>query len=117
MNLARIDLVSLRLVVLCAEAGTLSAAARQAHLSLSGASHKLCTLEDALGTALFERRPRGLHPTRAGELVAGHARLMLGTLDHLTQKLSMEREAGAQRSGPAAASPLMQEWLSRAAAA
>lgn len=88
LNLARIELVSLRLAVLCMETGSLSAAAREAHLSLSGASHRLSSLEDAFGTRLFERHPRGLRATRAGELVASHGRLLLGTLEHLTDKLA-----------------------------
>lgn len=41
MNLAGIDLVSLRLVVLCAETQSLSAAARCLNMSVSCASHRL----------------------------------------------------------------------------
>ena len=88
LNLGRVDLVSLRLVVLCAELGSLSAAARQAHLSLSGASHRLAMLEDTLRRKLFVRHSRGLSPTRAGEIVASFGRLMLGTLEHLADNLA-----------------------------
>ena len=93
LNLARIDLVTLRLAVLCTETGSLSAAAREAHLSLSGASHRLGSLENAFGTLLFERHPRGLRTTRAGELVASHSRLILGTLEHLTDRLAVAQDA------------------------
>lgn len=92
LNLARIDLVTLRLAVLCMETGSLSAAAREVHLSLSGASHRLATLEDAFGAQLFERHSRGLRPTRAGELVASHGRLILGTLEQLTDKLALAED-------------------------
>ena len=88
-----IDLVTLRLAVLCSETGSLSAAARHAHLSLSGASHRLSSLEDAFGTLLFERHPRGLRATRAGELVAHHGRAILGTLDDLTDTLAQDAPA------------------------
>jgi molybdenum-dependent DNA-binding transcriptional regulator ModE len=88
INLARIDLVSLRLAMLCVETGSLSAAARRAHLSLSGASHRLSSLEDAFGTRLFERHPRGLRATRAGELVACQGGSLLEALDQLAERLA-----------------------------
>ena len=48
MNLQRLDFASIRLVVLCAESGSLSEAPRRCHLSLSGASHRLKAFEDAV---------------------------------------------------------------------
>ena len=87
VNLARIDLTSIRLVVLCAETGSLSAAARLAHLSISGASHRLSLLEESLGTTLFERHRRGLRPTRGGQMVASNGRLMLSLLENLVESL------------------------------
>lgn len=88
VNLARIDLASIRLVVLCVETGSLSAAARLAHLSVSGASHKLSFLEESLGAKLFERHRRGLRPTPGGQMVANNGRLMLGLLEHLVDNLA-----------------------------
>jgi len=88
VNLTRIDLASIRLVVLCAETGSLSAAARLAHISVSGASHKLSFLEESLGAKLFERHRRGLRPTRGGQMVASNGRLMLGLLEHLVDSLA-----------------------------
>lgn len=88
VNLARINLESIRLVVLCAETGSLSAAARLAHLSVSGASHKLSFLEESLGVKLFERHRRGLRPTRGGQLVASNGQLMLALLEHLIDSLA-----------------------------
>src|SRR4051794_10152068 len=79
-NLSRLDLVSLRLVMLCAELGSLSAAAGIAHLSVSGASHRLSRIEEAFGVALFVRHGGGLPPTIEGKVVADHADLMLGSL-------------------------------------
>ena len=89
VNLARIDLVSLRLVVLCVELGSLSAAARRGHLSVSGASHRISCLEDTLGVALFQRRRKGLQPTTAGEIVATSGRVMLEVLEQLTHSLTV----------------------------
>lgn len=80
MNLAGIDFVSLRLVVLCAECGSLSVAAKHAHMSLSCASHRLSTAEEVFGARLFERDYRGLQPTQAGAVFVSHARASLNIL-------------------------------------
>jgi DNA-binding transcriptional LysR family regulator len=90
-NLARFDLVSLRLVVLCAELGSLSAAARSAHLSVSGASSRLSRLEETFGTALFRRHWRGLAPTPEGRIVAAQADQMLGLLHEMNDSLHRMR--------------------------
>jgi DNA-binding transcriptional LysR family regulator len=83
VNLARLDLVSLRLALLCAEKGSLSAAAAAAHLSVSGASHKLSTLERSLGITLFTRLRRGLAPTQAGEEFTRRCRRLFEAVDEL----------------------------------
>jgi DNA-binding transcriptional LysR family regulator len=95
MNLAGIDFVSLRLVVLCAELGSLSIAARHAHMSLSCASHRLSTAEEVFGARLFERDHRGLHPTHAGAVFVTHARAILNILrSGLRQVRSASAHAG-----------------------
>jgi DNA-binding transcriptional LysR family regulator len=78
----------LRLVTLCVRTGSLTSACRVIHLSLSGASHRLCGLEQALGCRLFLRRRRGLEPTRAGLLVSQHADRMIAVLDELQNELA-----------------------------
>lgn len=55
MNFAGIDVVSIRLVVACAELGSLSAAALHANISLSCASHRLTTVESRFGARFFMR--------------------------------------------------------------
>ena len=87
-NLARFDLVSIRLAVLCGELGTLSAAAKLAHCSISAGSQRLSALEDALGKSLFVRDHRGLQLTEAGELFVQHARTILKHLDVLRQQVA-----------------------------
>ena len=66
-NLAALDLVSVRLMVLCAEEGALVRAAKRANLSLSGASHRLASMEGRLGCRLFLRHHRGLLATPPAE--------------------------------------------------
>lgn len=81
LNVARFDLVSIRLAILCAETGTLSAAAKRAHCTLSGASQRLSALERAVGARLFERDRRGLRITEVGERFIGHAKVIFEHLD------------------------------------
>lgn len=85
MNLARFDLISLRLVVTCITTGSLNAAARAMHLAPAAASRRLTDLEQSIGQLLFERQARGLRATIYGQLVARHAQQMLQQLDQLHQ--------------------------------
>lgn len=95
-NLARLDLVSLRLVLLCAELGSLSLAAVASNLSLSGASGRVARIEQAYGRKLFIRHARGLAPTNEGVIVAQHARRVLDVLGEMTQCLARAASAGAR---------------------
>lgn len=94
MNIARLDLVSIRLAVLCAESGSLSAAAKRAHCSVPAGSQRLSALEDALGKTLFVRDHRGLQPTKAGELLVHHAKIILGHLEMLGKLIAATDNTG-----------------------
>ncbi|MEP6792227.1 MAG: LysR family transcriptional regulator [Ramlibacter sp.] len=96
MNLARFDLVSIRLAVACAQSGSLTAAAREAHLALAAASRRIRELEDALGDPLFERHARGLSPTPAGRIFVKHGLTLLQTMDLLGGELA-DRRLGLSR--------------------
>jgi DNA-binding transcriptional LysR family regulator len=87
-NLARLNLVSMRLVLLCVEEGSLSAAAAAAHLSLSGASARLARLEQAYGRPLFTRQHNGLAPTADGVLVASYTRKILALVQEMSLTLT-----------------------------
>ncbi len=81
----RLDVRDLRVVLALASAGTTAQAAAVLHLTQPAVSRALLSAEDKLGTRLFERTPRGLVPTAAGqELVSGATRLLveLGDLEH-----------------------------------
>ena len=95
-NLARFDLVSIRLALACAQTGSLTAAARENHLALAAASRRLRELEDTLGDALFERRARGLALTAAGQVFVRHALAMMQSLEQLGGELS-DLQAGVMR--------------------
>ncbi len=77
------DLIDLRLLVRAAEEGTLTGAAARQHLSLAAASARIRALEEQAGTALFERRARGVTPTPAGDAFVHHARALLRQIEQL----------------------------------
>jgi|SRR5438132_2469731 len=85
INLARLDLVSLRLAVRCVELGSISAAAAQCHFSVMGASERLRRLEHALGTSLFHRHRRGVTATEAGIALARSGQAILDSVEQLAR--------------------------------
>jgi len=86
-NLARFDLVSIRLIVRCAQTGSLTKAAQDAHLAVAAASRRLRDLEGVLGLRLFERHSRGLVVTPAGRVFVQHGVVLLQTMVTLASEL------------------------------
>lgn len=59
--------------------GSIAEASERLNVAASAISRQIAKLEAELGAPLFERRPRGMVPSAAGELLAQHARrTMLG---------------------------------------
>jgi len=56
-----------------AKTGSITAASRVLHISQPALSRELRELEDAMGLALFERLPRGMRLTHAGDVLAEYA--------------------------------------------
>ncbi|MFT5584620.1 MAG: DNA-binding transcriptional LysR family regulator [Cognaticolwellia sp.] len=67
-------------LLLVAEHGSFTEAARRAHLSQPALSASIKKLEDALGAPLLHRLPRGAKPTAAGLVLLPHARAALGAV-------------------------------------
>lgn len=61
----RLDLVDLRLVLHVADTPSITHGATRAGMALASASKRIRAMEEALGTALFERKCRGVSPTSA----------------------------------------------------
>jgi DNA-binding transcriptional LysR family regulator len=68
-----VDLHKLRVFVAVAREGNVTRAARQLSLSQPALSKQLSELEDNLSTVLFDRLPRGVRLTTAGEILLRHA--------------------------------------------
>ncbi|WP_341677526.1 LysR family transcriptional regulator [Niveibacterium sp. SC-1] len=84
---ARLDSADLRLVLALAGTRTTVGAAASLHLTQSAVSRALQAVEDRLGLRLFERSPRGLVPTAAGETLLECAPRVLGELQALEARL------------------------------
>ena len=68
---------TLRYFLAVAQSGSLTEASARLHVAASALSRQIAGLEAQLGTPLFERHPRGMVLTAAGEILAVHARRTL----------------------------------------
>lgn len=71
------DLKHLRVVIAAADCGSFSSAALQLNAEVSAISRAIREIEDQLGVALFERQPRGVRLTAAGQNYVASAREIL----------------------------------------
>ncbi|MFN3438895.1 MAG: LysR substrate-binding domain-containing protein [Acidovorax sp.] len=65
---------TLRYFLEVAQSGSLTEASARLHVAASALSRQIAGLEAQLGTPLFDRHPRGMVLTAAGEILAVHAR-------------------------------------------
>ena len=75
------DLQEARYFVALAEELNFSRAARRLNMSQPPLSRHILSLEDELGTPLFERTPRGMRLLPAGTVFLTHARRILAEVD------------------------------------
>ncbi|QFG24505.1 LysR family transcriptional regulator [Actinomadura sp. WMMB 499] len=109
------DVESLRLLVLVAERGSLTAAAAELRISQPSASKRLSRLERRLGLHLVDRTRRGSALTPAGRVVTGWARRVLDDLTALTDGAEALRRERTGRLTVAAsltvAEHLLPAWI------
>ena len=74
------ELKHLRVIVAAADCGSFSSAALQLNTDISAVSRAVREIEDTLGAAVFERLPRGVRLTRAGETYVAAARDILARM-------------------------------------
>jgi DNA-binding transcriptional LysR family regulator len=92
------DLVGLEVFVDTIRLGSISAAAREHHLSQPSATERLRQLERRMGVRLLVRGPSGSVPTTEGEAVAGWAHDVLAAVERLASGVVALRASGT--SGP-----------------
>jgi DNA-binding transcriptional LysR family regulator len=76
-----IELRHMRYVIAVAETGQLTRAAARLHIAQPALSQSIVRLEREIGTALFDRHPRGATPTSAGEAFLEYARAAVASSD------------------------------------
>lgn len=94
INLNRFDLVSLRLFVAVADAGSLTAGAERFGISLAAASKRIAELEQHCGVTLLQRGQRGVTVTADGQTLHRHAIEVIARLEQLAQAVD-EFQSGA----------------------
>lgn len=85
---------TLRLFEAAARLNSFKLAAEEIHITPSAVSHGIQTLEGWLGTGLFNRDPKGLSLTAAGEAYAPEIRRALSILADATDRLPGRRATG-----------------------
>ena len=82
-----LDLRRLRIYAAVAEGGSFTAAATALFLSQPAVSQQMAILEREAGVQLFERLPRGIRLTPAGQLLAERTARLLAEMDELEDDL------------------------------
>ena len=97
------DTRKLRYVVAVAAAGSFTGATKLLAITQSALTKSVAELEDQLGYPLFERLPRGIRPTPAGEVFLNRAELLLSELGDLMTRMDeiADLQAGKLRVGVA----------------
>ena len=78
-------------VDLAARLGSIRKAAEQLHIASTAVNRSILALERELGTPLFERLPRGVRLTAAGELFVAHARNTASDYDRVRSEIEALR--------------------------
>jgi DNA-binding transcriptional LysR family regulator len=86
------DWDKLRIFHAVADAGSLTHAGEQLHLSQSAVSRQIRALEESLNTTLFRRHARGLILTEQGELLFDATRMMAKRLEVTTARIRDSEE-------------------------
>jgi DNA-binding transcriptional LysR family regulator len=70
-----------------ARTGSIRKAADQLNVTASAVNRRIMDLEDELGTPIFERRPRGVRLTAAGEVFVSYLRQQEGDVDRMRSQI------------------------------
>lgn len=84
----RLRMRQLRVAVAVAENGSVIHASRALGMTQPATTRSLLELEDFLGQRLFDRLPRGMVPTRHGDLILRRARRILAEVDSIPDDIA-----------------------------
>lgn len=97
-----LNLHHLELFHVVAQEGNVCRASRRLGVSQPAVSRQIHELEESLGLPLFERLPRGVRPTEAGEALAAHARAIFAMRERASRDMEERRDGAAGRLSIAA---------------
>src|SRR5690554_3888482 len=83
-----LDLIALRYFSEAAATGSIRQAADRMHVTPSTVSRRIATLEERLGSVLFERRAAGVVLTPAGDILAAELNSVYGQLHRVQELIS-----------------------------
>lgn len=116
-GVAELTIAGLRVVHEVARQGSFSGAATALGYTQSAVSRQVAASEAAAGTSLFERLPRGVRPTAAGQVMIRRAGRVFDEVDGALEEVAGVRDRFAGRlvaSGfPTAAAVLLPRAISR----
>ncbi|CCQ72546.1 LysR family transcriptional regulator [Magnetospira sp. QH-2] len=101
------DIVTLRVFLAIARAGSIGAAARNEHIAASAVSRRISDLEHDLGITLIRRTPAGATLTPAGQVFAGHCETSLNHFANVRAELKRYSEGKAGELRLAAVTSVM----------
>lgn len=94
LAMARLRFRQLQLVSVLGRTHNLNAAARQLVMTQPAATKMLQEVEDIIGSALFERLPRGMRPTEVGDLAVEYAHRAIDEAIRFLDDARVLREGG-----------------------
>ena len=97
-----------------ARSGSIRGAAETLHVAASAVNRRIQDLEEELGTPIFERLPRGVRLTAAGELFLGYARRRSADLEQVRSQIEDLRGVRRGRVTLVASQALAPTFLPRA---
>lgn len=103
----------LRYVDAVARSGSIRKAAEQLNVVSSAVNRRILDIEDEIGTALFERRPRGVRLTAAGELFVAYARKQIADSERMLSEIEDLRSVRRGEVRIAAIEGMAAEFLPR----
>ncbi|ALX16962.1 transcriptional regulator [Burkholderia cepacia JBK9] len=109
----RVDLFTLRLFLTVVEEQQMRRAAVRENITPSAATRRIQDLEEIAGIDLFERLPGGMVPSRAGEVLARHVRVLFENLDVMRREVAEFTEGVRGHIRISSTSTIIVQFLAR----